>query len=524
MEQSASFDARLAHLAVPEVRDSLVAIRRGVEREALRITPTGSLSTQPHPRELGSTLTHSTITTDFSEALLEFITPPYHQTDHLSQELRDIHRFVYQSIGDELLWPISMPCYLPADDQIPIARFGSSHVARMKEIYRTGLHHRYGSAMQAIAGVHFNFSFPEKFWPLWAELNGVMLDSGYQSEQYFWLIRNFRRYAWVIPYLFGASPALCSSFLAGKSHNFEFQSFGKGSLHLPYATALRLSDLGYTNSLQSRLDISYNSLSEYVQSVRAAVNTPAPFYQKFASGEGGEWQQLNSNILQIENELYSPIRPKQPTRSLEKPIQALADRGVEYIEVRALDVNPFSPIGIDQKQIDFIDVFLTTLLVLPSPKFSADAYRTTDRNLTRVALQGRQPGLTLDWDGSEVSLAEVLTDLFDKMAPVASIFDQANGTDSYSMVIKDMAGAIADPEQTLSGQWMEALRVSDLDNGALAMQYARAHQQQILAAPFQRLMEADFKQRALESIQRQREVEQSDQGSFDEFIRAYFAN
>ncbi|MEP4300258.1 MAG: glutamate--cysteine ligase, partial [Paraglaciecola sp.] len=324
-----SFSARLATLQNPSIMKTLTGIKHGVERETLRINPNGGLAQTPHQESLGAALTHEFITTDFSESLLEFITPPETSIDKTIGQLKDVHKFVMTNIGEERLWPMSMPCFIENQEAIPIANYGTSNVGKMKSLYRVGLKNRYGSMMQAISGVHFNFSLPDEFWEKWlADDSTIKADKDSISSAYFGLIRNYRRFCWVIPYLYGASPALCRSFIKGKETGLPFKTLGKGTYYLPYATSLRMSDLGYTNSAQSGLNICYNKVDSYIASLRAAINQPSENYEMFAGKKDGKYQQLNSNVLQIENELYSPIRPKQPTRSLEKPTDALDERGV----------------------------------------------------------------------------------------------------------------------------------------------------------------------------------------------------
>ena len=154
-------DKRLRALA-PE---ALAGIRRGIEKEGLRVRPDGSLADTPHPAGLGSALTHERITTDFSESQLELITGVHGGIDGCLRELTEIHQVVYRALGDELLWSSSMPCRLPADELIPLGRYGSSNVGRAKTVYRNGLAHRYGRRMQTISGIHYNFSLPEAAWP-----------------------------------------------------------------------------------------------------------------------------------------------------------------------------------------------------------------------------------------------------------------------------------------------------------------------------------------------------------------------
>ena len=134
--------------------EMLRSIRRGIEKESLRVRPDAMLADTPHPAGLGSPLTHPHITTDFSESQLELITGVHTGSEACLEELTAIHQVVYRHIGDEMLWCASMPCKLPADDRIPIGRYGSSNIGRAKTVYRVGLSHRYGRRMQMISGVH----------------------------------------------------------------------------------------------------------------------------------------------------------------------------------------------------------------------------------------------------------------------------------------------------------------------------------------------------------------------------------
>ena len=309
-----AFERRLAALINVRERGVMQGGLKGVEKESLRVTPDRHVAQTPHPPALGSTLTHDNITTDYSEALIELVTPAFPESWQLLQFLCDLHQFVYRHLGDELLWATSMPCIVGGDHEIPIARYGRSNIGKLKEVYRLGLGHRYGRLMQAISGVHFNYSFPARFWEALGEaLQAKRADQDFISSQYFALLRNYRRYGWLILYLFGNSPALCASFVKGREHTLR--ELTPGTLYEPYATSLRMSDLGYRNKNQAGVHISVNSLQEYVRDLTAAVSTPHPEYQKIGVKVDGEYRQLNANLLQIENEYYSYIRPKRVTRS-----------------------------------------------------------------------------------------------------------------------------------------------------------------------------------------------------------------
>ena len=523
-----SFAERLKVLQDQAVVRTLTGIRHGVERETLRIKPDGGLAQSAHQQALGSALTHEFITTDFSESLLEFITPPEVSVQKTLGQLNDVHKFTVSNIGDERLWPMSMPCFIDNEDTIPIANYGSSNVGRMKTLYREGLKNRYGSMMQAISGVHFNFSLPDEFWQQWLDKTADIKsdkkpDKDAISAAYFALIRNYRRFCWLIPYLYGASPAICGSFIKGKETNLPFKKLGKGTYYLPFATSLRMSDLGYTNSAQSGLNICYNQLDSYIASLKNAINEPSSVYQKFAGKKEGEYQQLNANVLQIENELYSPIRPKQPTESLEKPSEALDKRGVSYIEVRALDVNPFSAIGIEENQFYFLDVFLMYCVTKPSAMMDAKQYHETEVNLSAVVDHGRDPDLMLLDEEQLIGLSAWALQLFCDMAEVALILDEANGTTHYSTALQLEKQKILDPSLTPSAKILQRLVSQQCDNGELGLVLAEDYKKQLIDSDYEFMNEEELSEHARLSIEKQRIIEHSDNISFDGFLSSYFS-
>ena len=523
-----SFAERLNVLQDQAVAQTLTGIRHGVERETLRINPDGGLAQSPHQLALGAALTHEFITTDFSESLLEFITPPETSVQKTIAQLNDVHKFTVSNIGDERLWPMSMPCFIENQDAIPIANYGSSNVGQMKSLYRVGLKNRYGSMMQAISGVHFNFSLPDEFWQQWLDKTSLeesdkKPDKDAISAAYFALIRNYRRFCWLIPYLYGASPAICGSFIKDKETNLPFKKLGQGTYYLPYATSLRMSDLGYTNSAQSDLNICYNQVDSYIASLRAAINEPSSAYQKYANKKEGKYQQLNANVLQIENELYSPIRPKQPTQSLEKPSDALDKRGVSYIEVRALDVNPFSAIGIEENQFYFLDVFLLYCFTKPSALMDSQQYHETEVNLSAVVDHGRDPKLMLSNKEQSVGLSAWALQLFSEMQEVALVLDKANGTTHYKAALQLEKQKILDPSLTPSARILERLISEQCDNGSLGLALAEDYKQQLIGSDYEFMNANELAKHASLSIQKQSVIEQQDNISFDDFLSSYFS-
>ena len=496
---------------------------RGVERETLRYTTDGSIAQTPHPEPLGSALTNAWITTDFAESLLEFITPVSNDVDTLIAQLADIHHFAQQNIGNENLWPLSMPCYVGSEDDIQLAQYGTSNTGRMKTLYRTGLKQRYGSLMQIISGVHFNFSFPSTFWDALYGPQTEQERQDSQSQAYFGLIRNYYRFGWLIPYFFGASPALCGSFLQGRETQLPFESIGK-TLYLPYATSLRLSDLGYTSNAQSRLKIGFNSLEQYLTGLNQAIRTPSEQFAQIGVKVDGQYRQLNSNILQIENELYAPIRPKRVAKNGEKPSEALARGGVEYIEVRSLDVNPFSPIGITEQQVRFLDLFLTWTALSDSEPMDNCELECWRDNWSKVILEGRKPGLELKigCHGERLTLTAWAKRVFADLSLIAEQMDAACGGHAYQQVCRELSQWIEDPQLTLSAQLLaKTQQLGGLGKvgGELGERYRADNLQRTYQVYSPQLMQ----QEVVRSREAQLKIEQKETQSFDEFLADYFS-
>ncbi|MBB3048470.1 glutamate--cysteine ligase [Litorivivens lipolytica] len=498
---------------------TLSRIRRGIEKESLRINADGELAKTPHPTALGSALTHPEITTDFSEALLEFITPVSTDIDTTLKQLDNIHRWTYANLGDELLWPGSMPCLLGPDDEIPVAQYGSSNVARMKTLYRLGLGQRYGRRMQTISGIHYNFSVPDELWQWLAEASGRELNQDFITERYFGLIRNFRRLSWLLIYLFGAAPAVCRCFLDGKEHKLD--SLNGGTLYHPFGTSLRMGDFGYQSAAQSPLNICYNTLDNYIQTLKQAIQTPHPDYARIPKTE-----QLSGGLLQIENEFYSPIRPKRVTQSGEIPLGALKRGGVEYIEVRCVDVNPESPLGITREQIQFLDVFLVYCLLSDSPLCNEKVYAEIGANLHKVVEQGREPGLTLNDHGQAITLGDWAQRIFDDMADVAEAFDTAIESGehpSYLQVLADWKRSLSEPDNTPSAKMIDTLRQRGLSYYAYMMERAEAHRDWFSKPALSDSQIAAAKATSATSLSEQKVVEESDSLSFDDYLSKYYS-
>lgn len=496
----------------------------GLEKECLRVSEEGSISQKPHPPGLGSALTHPYITTDYSEALAELITPPFPRLEESLAFLRDTQKFVYDHLEDEYLWATSMPCVLDGGDNIPLAYYGTSHAGVMKNAYRRGLGHRYGRTMQVIAGVHFNFSFDEALWPEYRLFSGQRGElRPFIDAAYLGLIRNLQRFGWLIPYLFGASPAVCKSFLGSKPTDLD--EFDCNTYYEPFATSLRMGDIGYTNSKEKGVGIkaNYNSLDSYIDSLTHAIETPCPMWQRIGVKVDGGYEQLNANILQIENEYYSTVRPKQVLEGFEKPTLALKRRGVRYIELRSLDVNAFHPLGVSEQQLHFLRAFMTFCLLLESPPINVQERREIDQNIGGAAHRGRDPSLRLSRNGREIALRDWARELLQAMQPVCELLDREDPQQSCCDALREQQASVDDPERTPSARMLQEMR----DRGEGFFHFARRKSLQhrdyfsgFVPSPQRYQLLADEVER---SLRLQREMEAGDRGTFDQFLENYFA-
>ena len=516
MSQSIPFTQTLA--ALKQVNKASLTFHRGIEKEGLRVKTDTRISQVPHQVSLGSALTHPYITTDYSEALLEFITPVRDSASKVLDFLQTAHSYTYQHLGDELIWPASMPGVIDEELDVPIAQFGDSNVGQLKHVYRHGLWHRYGRKMQCIAGLHYNFSVADELWGDLAKIQNSPLDQNFISEGYFSLIRNFRRNSWLLLYLFGASPTLDKSFVTGKDH--PLQPLDDESLYLPYATSLRMSGLGYQNNAQDGLFVCFNGLPSYTNTLQQAMKQSVPAYEELGVKKADTYLQLNTNLLQIENEYYSDVRPKRNSKQGEKPLTALNEHGVEYIEVRCLDLNPFMALGIDEPQIHFMDLFLSYCLLSNSPVLEEAECKEVAENQHNVVLDGRNPAFTLMRKGIKTPLKTWALEVLQDMKALAILLDDKHGSQHYQSALALMLERVENPELTPSAKVLAEMKAKNISFKELALQQAKFHSvkhKQLLATE----KALEWREIAEKSLKKQQDIEINDDVNFDQYLADY---
>ena len=512
------FNNRIEKNIFSELKDSLRFCKVGFEKESLRVV-NSSISQQLHPELLGSALCNHYITTDFSEAQLELVTPPLDDKIKGLKFLEDIHHFVSCNIEDEILWPFSMPVAINAEEEIPIAYYGPSNLGVFKQIYRNGLSHRYGRMMQAISGVHYNYSVPESIWQSSLFKNMDIDSKRVRSTAYFNMLRNIYRINWLILYLFGASPTIARNFLTEDNHSFK--QLDKQTLFLPYATSLRMSNFGYQNASRKKLDVSINSITEYVSDLRKATNTAHSEFAKIQKKNNNYQAQINENILQIDEEYYAVARAKSKIISDERTTKKLNQSGVDFIELRSLDLNPFSRIGIDTETTFFLETLLAYCFIKQGQHFTDDEIKNINHNDALVAKQGREPRLDLLKNGKTISLKDWGNQIMEKLYPIAASLDRKGGR--YSIAIDNAKEKINNPSLTLSAQLLELLSTDNNSFLELGMSIGKENKEHYLKRKKSKSKSWDLLDKeAKKSLVEQKVLEENDSLSFESYIENYF--
>lgn len=321
-------------------KKELLSGRYGIERECLRVDKNGYLSMKPHPLELGKKEENKYITTDFSESQIEMITPPLSNVEDTYKFLNTLYDIVAMNIGDEYLWPQSMPCIIPDDDKIPVAKYNGE--VKNTE-YREMLLKKYGGKKQLISGIHFNFSFGddliEKLYKS-SKYEGTIEE--FKDDVYLKTARNFLRYRWIIIYLFGGTAAIHHTYSENCKRNLK--EFTEDSFSGEGAISYRNSDCGYKNKVKIFPD--YSSVERYVNSVKGFID---------------------NKVISCHKELYSAVRIKPYDTA--NFFDSLLSRGIQYLEFRCIDINPFEKCGISYDDLKFLQIFMVYLLVKEESKY-----------------------------------------------------------------------------------------------------------------------------------------------------------
>jgi len=413
-------ESRLEDLKNDKFFSDLI-INRGIEKEFFRVDKNGYISKRPHPISLGSALTNRYITTDFAEAQLELVTPVFTKIDDLHDFLLKLHVFVSQNIdSDEMLWPFSMPPHIQNESDINIGFYHQSNIGLLKHVYRKGLRVRYGATMQCVSGMHYNFSVDKH------SLNKLVnaYSQAEYNDIYLGLIRNFKRLFWFVLCEFGQTNVVDKSFVQGRSHKLD--ELNKKDMFLKDATSLRMSEIGYVSKAQKNLNVKYNSLEEFLANIKDAITIPySDFKQKGLLDNNGDYHQISDGIIQIENEYYDSIRPKRASEVGLRPFDQLKKFGIEYLEVRGIDIDSNEETGISKYHIQFLDLILIYCLISQSPKITDTEKLNIDKNDMEAVYAGRNPNTFLSFESGEISIKNAKTLVYRDLMLLAKYFNDS---------------------------------------------------------------------------------------------------
>ena len=495
--------------------DFIKLSRRGIEKENLR-SNNSSISLEPHPKVYGSSLTNSRITTDFSEALIELVTSPNKDLKSCLKELEDIVYFCLKNTEEDF-WPASIPMSIEDESAIPIADYGNSNSGRLKKLYRVGLSQRYGSMMQTVSGIHYNFSFDDQLFEKWANREGDTLRD-FKDKKYLSLVRNFRRNAWLITYLFGCSPIVPKAFAKGREHSLK--ELNSKDLYLENATCLRMGELGYISKSQDNLNIAYNNLEEYLADLKKALTTDHPRYKTLGTKVNDEYIQLNTAIIQIENEYYSSIRPKRLVASGERPINALRDKGIEYVEIRALDNNIYDPFGISDETAIFLESFLFYCLLSEDQSCEEDEIKKIQSNWGNVVLSGRDKDLKLEFKDGSFFLRDKAAKIISEMSNLEARIDNLEYKTIFKKSLETQQNKVNDSDKTPSGKLLKEIISSDTTWDKYTDDIAKRHKEGILKLN----REVHYlEKQASESLKEFSRKEAEEEKDFDSFLAEYLS-
>ncbi len=497
---------------------NIFSFNRGIERETLRVTENGKISEQPAPAALGNILTHPFITADFAEAQPELITSVHDSPATVLSELEKIHAFVARNLKNELMWSSSMPCELPPKSRIRTADFGQTNLGKLKGLYRSGLAERYGKEMQTICAIHYNFSFNEFFWK-WLRQKEKSDESikQFKSRRYFDLMRNFRRYSWLITYLFGASPAACASFIKSKNHEL-LKFFDRKTMFSPHSTSLRSGDIGYQSGVQSEhVTVSYNGLAEYVSSLKAAIQNNFKGYEKFSKKKS----QISSSLLQSEAEFYTTIRAKRKIDHGENFVLSLSQNGVEYVELRLLDLNPFAPLGISEDQIRFLDIFLLFCLLIDSPKDDVKRLEDNAFNYNAVIFNGRDKGLILRDGTREPTIETWANEILKQLQGLANFLDTIEKSKRNKASLQNMSKLVSNPELTPSGKMLREMTEKELSFLEFGLKKSKENHNHYLGLDLEIEELEFFKKITEESHKTAKKLQEDEDEDFKSFLKNF---
>ena len=410
------------------LEDYFIKANFGLEKENVRVTERGNLALTPHPKAFGDRENNPYIKTDFSESQLEMVTPICNTLEEVYSFICNLNKVVSLEImkNGEFLWPQSNPPILPREEEIPIAKLSN----REDELYRENLSYKYGKKKQVISGIHYNFSFKEEFIKLlYKELKVKKDFIEFKDDIYLRMARNFQKYHWLLIYLTGASPVFHESYIDEIKE--EGEKLGEDSYYIKDDTSLRNSSYGYKN--KKDYYVSYNSIEEYASDIKNLVK---------------------DKEIQSIKEYYNPIRLK--SLGSEDMLESLLHKGIDYLEVRLLDLDPLSIQGVSKETLYLVHLFMIYTLLKENKEITYKDQEEFFKNHDMVALKGRNEEAVIHENGIPVLLKDKGREILSEMDEIVEILFSNN--EEFKNVIKRALEKINNPHDTISEKLIKDIK------------------------------------------------------------------
>ncbi|MFH0332607.1 bifunctional glutamate--cysteine ligase GshA/glutathione synthetase GshB [Clostridium perfringens] len=410
------------------LEDYFIKANFGLEKENVRVTERGNLALTPHPKAFGDRENNPYIKTDFSESQLEMVTPICNTLEEVYSFICNLNKVVSLEImkNGEFLWPQSNPPILPREEEISIAKLSN----REDELYRENLSYKYGKKKQVISGIHYNFSFKEEFIKLlYKELKVKKDFREFKDDIYLRMARNFQKYHWLLIYLTGASPVFHESYIDEIKE--EGEKLGEDSYYIKDDTSLRNSSYGYKN--KKDYYVSYNSIEEYASDIKNLVK---------------------DKEIQSIKEYYNPIRLK--SLGSEDMLESLLNKGIDYLEVRLLDLDPLSVQGVNKETLYLVHLFMIYTLLKENKEITYKDQEEFFKNHDMVSLKGRNEEAVIHENGIPVLLKDKGREILSEMDEIVEILFSNN--EKFKNVIKRALEKINNPHDTISEKLIKDIK------------------------------------------------------------------
>jgi len=401
----------------------------GIEKENVRVDPSGYLAMTKHPDIFGDKLKNPYITTDFSESQVEMITPSLDTIEETYNFLDSLHDLVSLELKDEYLWPQSTPPSIPDEKDIPVSKFDETFEGSKAQKYRDYLSQKYGKQKQLLSGIHYNFSFKDEFLDLLYKESKESDFKLFKDEIYLKISRNFFKYRWILIYLFGANPGIHGTY--SKKCVDLLDEVAPDSFSYPTGNSFRNGMCGYKNN--EVFNISYNSRKKYAEDIKKLVS---------------------QGKLISEKEYYSPIRLK--AKDNKNLLRSIEEDGIEYLEVRLLDLNPTVKTGISIDQLYFVHLFLLFCLFTDEDKLTAQDTWEGNKNHDLVAHYGRKVDLELFSNGKFKLLKDLGIEIISKIEKIVEDLEISNL--NYTNTLREALEAFYNTDLLISSKVEHGIR------------------------------------------------------------------